>query len=121
MKPISFRIGVALLTFFLGVVTNTVRLKYFAHPPQCAFSDTLSRDEEWHRLFEAAGMSGDAEARDWVNKRLLCANKEGISDAARVDAEGAVWCKRADGTMHEVIENESSEYGSYYRHITSTH
>lgn len=121
MKPISFRIGVALLAFFLGVVANTIRLKYFAHPPQSACSHTLSRDEEWHRVFEAAGMSGDADARDWVNKRLLCANREGISDAGRVDVEGEEWCKRADGTMHEVIEDESSEYGSYYKHITSTH
>ena len=121
MKPISFRIGVALLAFFLGLVASTIRWKYFADPPKSDCSHMSSRDEEWHRLFEAAGMSADADTREWVNKRLLCANKEGISDAGRIDVEGAVWCKRVDGTMHEVIENESSEYGSYYKHITSTH
>ena len=121
MKPISFRIGVALLAFFLGVVANTIRLKYYAHPPENACSHGLSRDEEWHRLFEAAGMSADAETREWVNRRLFCANEEGISDAARIDLEDGVWCKRADGTLHEFTENDTSEYGSYYKHITSTH
>jgi len=121
MKPISLRIGVALLAFFIGVVASTIRLRYFISAPENACPHTLSRDEEWHRLFEAGGMSADADTREWVNKRLLCANKEGISDAGRIDLEDEVWCKRADGTIHEVIEDDTSEYGSYYKHITSTH
>ena len=121
MKPISFRIGVALLAFFLGVVASTIRLRYFTSRPESACPHMASRDEEWHRLYEAAGMSADADTRDRVNQRLFCANKEGISDAWRIDVEGALWCKRDDGTIHELIENETSEYGSYYRHITSTH
>jgi hypothetical protein len=121
MKPISFRIGVALLAFFLGVVASTIRLRYFTSRPESACPHMASRDEEWHRLFEAGGMSADADTREGVNRRLLCANKEGISDAVRIDLEDGVWCKRADGTMQQAIETESSEYGSYYRHITSTH
>ena len=121
MKPISFRIGVALLAFFLGLVANTIKLKYFPDLPKGDCSHMSSLDEEWHRLFEAGGMSADADTREGVNNRLRCANREGISDARRIDVEGAVWCKRADGTIHEVIEDETSEYGSYYKHITSTH
>ena len=121
MKPISIRIGVALLAFFLGVVASTVKLRYFAAAPKSACSDMSLRDEEWHRLFEAAGMSADDVTRDFVYNRLLCANKAGVSDARRLDFEGALWCQRDDGTIHQFITHHSSEYGSYHKRITSSH
>ena len=121
MKPISVRIGVALLAFFLGVVASTIRLRYFTAPPQQDCWSMYSRDEEWHRLFEAAGMSADDETRDFVYNSLFCANKAGVSDARRIDFEGSVWCQTDDGTIHQWLTNETSEYGSYHQHITSTH
>jgi hypothetical protein len=81
----------------------------------------MSVPDEWHRLYEAAGMSGDGEIRKEVSDRLLCANKAGVPDAWPLDKEGAVWCQRTDGTIHELLMNDTSEYGSFSSRITSSH
>jgi len=80
-----------------------------------------SRSEEWHRLYEAAGLSGDGAIRNEVSDRLFCANKAGVPDARRIEIEGALWCQRADGTIHQFLVNDSSEYGSFFKSITSSH
>ena len=121
MKQISIRIGVALLAFFVGFVASAIRSRFFVGSPKSVFSTMSSRDEEWHRLYEAAGMSGDGTIIKEVSDRLLCANKAGVLDASPLDIEGAVWCQRADGTIHQLLVNDTSEYGSFFRRITSSH
>jgi hypothetical protein len=121
MKRISIRIGVALVAFFVGFVASTIRLRFSVGSPKSAFSTMSSRDEEWHRLYEAAGMSGDGTIIKEVSDRLLCANKAGVPDASPLDIECAVWCQRADGTIHQLLVNDTSEYGSFFRRITSSH
>ena len=44
VKPISFRIGVALLGFLLGVVASTIRFRYLTSPPES--TPMSSRDVE---------------------------------------------------------------------------
>ena len=73
----------------------------------------VSLPDEWHSLNEAAGMSADGEIRKEVNDRLLCANKAGVPDAWPIDKEGAVWCRRVDGTIHELMVNDTNQYGSF--------
>jgi hypothetical protein len=121
MKRISIRIGVALLAFFVGFVASTIRLRFSVGSSKSAFSPMSSRDEEWHRLYEAAGMSGDGTITKVVSDRLLCANKAGVPDAWPLEIERAVWCQRADGTIHQLLVNDTSEYGSFFRRITSSH
>ncbi len=113
MKRISVRIAVALLAFFVGFVASTIRLRLPVGSPQNAVSPVSSRDEEWHSLYEAAGMSGDGAIRIEVNDRLLCANKAGVPDAWPIERQGAVWCQRADRTSHQLLVNDTSEYGSF--------
>jgi hypothetical protein len=117
MKRIPVRIGVALLAFFVGVVASTITLRLSAD----SHSPMSSQDEEWHRLYEAAGMSGDSTIRQAVYDRLLCANKAGVPDALPIEIQAVGWCQRADGTIHELLLNDTSEYGSFYRRITSSH
>jgi hypothetical protein len=121
MKPISVRIGVALLAFFLGVVASTIRSRIFAGSHESASSPASSRDEQWHRLYEAAGMSGDGAIRYLVDNRLLCTNMAGVPDAWPVEIKYTQWCRRADGSLRPLFINDTSEYGSYYRRITSSH
>lgn len=121
MKRISLRLGVALLAFFVGFVASTIRSRFSSDSPRNATSPMSSRDEQWHRLYEAAGMSGDGTIRKEVNDRLLCANKAGVPDALPIDIQGAVWCQKADGTIQQLFMNDTSEYGSFYWHISSSH
>lgn len=121
MKPISVRIGVALLAFFLGIVASTIRSRIFAGSHESASSPASSRDEQWHRLYEAAGLSGDGAIRHLVNNRLLCTNMAGVPDAWPVEIRYTQWCRRADGSLRPLVMDDTSEYGSYYRRITSSH
>jgi hypothetical protein len=121
MKRIPVRIGVALLAFFVGVVASTIRSRFSADSLDSALSPMSSQDEEWHRLYEAAGMSGDSTLRTEVYDRLLCANKAGVPDAFPIDIEGTVGCQRVDGTIQQLLFDDTSEYGSFNRRITSSH
>src|ERR1700741_242929 len=121
MKRISVGIGVALLTFFIGLVASTIRLSFSLGSPNRASSPISSRDEEWHRLYEAAGLSGAGTIRGEVSNKLRCANKAGVPDAYPLDIADAIWCQRTDGTIHHLLENDTSEYGSFYRRITTSH
>ena len=118
MKRISVGIGVALLAFFVGVVASTVRQR-LSH--KNAVSRVSATDEEWHRLYEAAGLSGDSDILKEVSDRLHCANKAGVPDAWPRDIDSELWCKRADGTLHQLLNDDTSEYGSFSKRITSSH
>ena len=96
-------------------------MRFFAGSPKSAVSRISSRDEEWHRLYEAAGMSGDGTIIKEVTDRLLCANKEGVPDAFPIAKDYALWCQRDDGTIHQLLFNDTCEYGSFYQRITSSH
>jgi hypothetical protein len=117
MKRISIRIGVAVLAFFVGFVASTVRLRFSAGSRKSA-SSFSSRDEEWHRLYEAAGLSGDATIMKEVSDRLLCTNNSGVPDAWPV--EGGARCQRSDGTIHQLYGNDTTGYGSFFRRTISS-
>jgi hypothetical protein len=123
MRRISMRIGVALLAFLTGVVANTVRVRCFAGSPKGVVSSFSSRDDEWHRFYEAAQVSRDEAIMRRVGEKLFCANRAGIPDAERRDIQDEVWCQKADGTIHPHIEDGTSrhEYGPYYQRIRDSH
>ena len=66
-------------------------------------------------------MTGDAATLEEVSDRLLCANSSGIPDAWPVEIEARAWCRKADGTIHELLVNDTSEYGSFSRRINASH
>ncbi len=121
MKRICLGIAVAVATFVLGIATSTVWSRSQWDTSKSSCSPAPSRDEEWHRLYEAAGMTGDAATIEEVSDRLLCANSAGISDAWPVEIEARAWCRKADGTIHELLVNDTSEYGSFSRRIKVSH
>jgi hypothetical protein len=85
---------------------------------QPKISTNVSIEDQWHRLYEAAGMTGDSEPRQHVFKRMQCTNKLGIADAVYIETNEGVACRRADKTIHQL---HLSEYGAYFKHITQTH
>lgn len=121
MKRIYAGMAVALLTFCLGIAISTILST--SHREAACSSSILSwsPDEDWHRLYEAAGLSGDGAIIKEVNDRLLCANSAGVPDALFVEIEASVGCKKVDGSIYELRVNDTSEYGSFYRRITASH
>ena len=120
MKQMSIRITVAVLTFCFGLaisMTWSISERGFT---DC--SPVLpARDEQWHRLYEAAVMSGDAAIIKEVNDRLLCTNSSGVPDAFPVEVGATVSCKTVDGSIHELRINDTSKYGSFFNRITASH
>jgi hypothetical protein len=127
MRKAFLNLAVLGLTFLTGFSAHLVWSR-----GQLLSSGTLtvsaeqSRDEEWHRLYEAAGMTGDPQLISDVRDRLLCANRVGFPDAWPVDRDRRVWgrqgvvaCQKRNGTIHEL--NESSEYGQFERRVMKAH
>jgi hypothetical protein len=119
MRRLFIRLASAALAFLLGVAANAVWTSSLQRSKNEIKTTKLT--EEWHRLFEAAGMTGDAETIAAVNGRLLCANSTGIPDAWPVEIEARKWCSKTDGSIHELGMNHTSEYGSFHKAITTSH
>jgi hypothetical protein len=121
MKRIGIGIMVAVLAFFLGIAISKIWSISRHEAAQRSVVLTSSRDEEWHRLYEAAGLTGDQVIIKEVNDRLLCANSAGVQDAWLVELETTRVCKKSDGSIHEPFASDTSEYGPFFKHITASH
>ncbi len=60
----------------------------------------LSLDDEWHRLYEAAAMSGDDEVFKDVSRALMCANPIGIPGGKLIEYDDTTYCHYLDGSRH---------------------
>jgi len=119
VRKLSTSITVSLLTFLLGVVSSA----FVSHQRESRklreMSTIEDRIEQWHRLYEAAGMTGDDEIRVWVFNRLICTNSAGQSGGVMVYADGSDWCRLEDGTLTEL--NSFMDHGSFSQHIFKSH
>jgi len=112
---------VAVLAFSLGICVHTIWSRFYSRAMRSTVASTLSTDEKWHRLYEAAGMSGNADVINEVGDRLFCTNRAGVPDALPIYIDGKEWCQKADKTIHEIRLDEISEYGSFSWRITKSH
>ena len=121
MCRLSYKLGVAALTFSFGIFASTGWSRLYLNAPR---SETTSvswpREEQWHRLYEAAGMSGDWQLRQEVDNMLICANRSGVSDAWPVAHDGTLWCRRRDGSEHQV-NAITGEYGAFLLRVREGH
>ena len=69
MKPISFRIGVALLAFFLGVVASTIRFTYLTSPPESSLRSSRAVE-----LVVWCGEGEDGTARQLIDHDIRSYN-----------------------------------------------
>ena len=120
MQGIYIRMVVAAVAFSLGVSVHTIWSRFERRAMRSEVAPTLSTDEKLHRLFEAAGMSGDADVIKEVGDRLLCTNRAGVPDALPIYIDETVRCQTAEKTIHELRLNEISEYGSFSWRITTS-
>ncbi|HVG32298.1 MAG TPA: hypothetical protein VM911_04430 [Pyrinomonadaceae bacterium] len=124
MRYFTLRLAALLLSFGLGLVFNvTWRLasgSYYAVDEKLLSPVSQLREDEWHRLYEAAGMTGNRAIYESVRDELMCTNADGISDARPVEINMRGWCKRADGTVYE-INSINGLYGRFNEKIMREH
>jgi hypothetical protein len=122
MRYITLRLMVALLTFGLGLITYSV-WSLGLHSREAnkrVVPVSQLREEEWHKLYEAAAMTGDQTILDSVRGRLLCTNADGISDARLVEIKGRAACENANGTIYE-LNFIAGPYGHFDAKIMREH
>ncbi len=118
MQRVLIKLAAAVFTFILVLSAYTLSSRLESHflaDAQCPV------EERWHRLYEAALMSGATSLQEEVSDRLLCANREGMAEAWPIEIHGQSWCQKVDRSIHELRANETSEYCSFAQRITSSH
>jgi hypothetical protein len=116
MRKLAPRFIALAVAFLVGIGLFTL-LKIQTTPEA-----TLSLDDQWHRLYEAAGMSGDDEVFQQVTKSLMCADPYGVPAGSLVEHhDGISLCVRTNGSSHEFRPAFDGIYDSYLQRITKSH
>ena len=100
MRHILFS-TVAVFTFSLGVISH-----FAFHLKEKAIDIapvSQLRQDELHRLYEAAGMSGDTLLRMAVYDRFLCIGWDDSLDARLVSIETETFCVERDGNTRRPL------------------
>jgi len=129
MRKVFLNVTALALTFLIGLSVQIIRP--VGQPPESvapAVSAEQVSADKWHRLYEAAAMTGDSGLFHGVHSRLLCVNNAGLATASPVEQNASAWdrrikgdmfCRDRNGTLHEL--NANREYGAFARRIVGTH
>ena len=130
MRKAFLNLAVLALTFLTGFSAHMVWSRsQLLSPLTRSVSAEQSREEEWHRLYEAAGMTGDPQLIREVSDRLLCANRVGFPDAWPVAQDGRVLgeantgfvgCQQRNRMIHE-LNWSNGEYGPFENRVMKMH
>lgn len=116
IRKIATYAGVLILGFAIGLFFNFI----FSTPVERRESRPTSvvamRIDEWHRLYEAAGMTGDSEIIKQVNDRLFCANDAGESNGVLLTNDQQMFCRTSGG---DIQLTDTS--GSFWASIKESH
>ena len=119
LQKISNSIAVLLVAFLLGVLSSAIVSRHRKSRESVARSPIQDRSDEWHRLFEAAGMTGDGDIIAEVRNRLLCTNREGETIGVKIDIDLNSWCRLDDGTLKDLSQYIGN--GSFSDQILKSH
>ena len=107
-----------IVAFLLGVLSSSIGSRLMVSRKSEPASPIEIRVEQWHRLYEAAGMTGDSEVSAEVINRLICTDRSGESPGVMVFIKRRSWCRLDDGRMKEF---DGNEYGSFSERILKSH
>jgi hypothetical protein len=102
MWRLALRPALLILAFLVGLAAHAALA---GGDPSLALADQVpsverAREHEWHKLYEAAGMSGDPDLQRLVYARLACMKSDGRAEArlAEPATVEAVCEERGGGT-----------------------
>jgi len=94
--------SVAIAAFGVGVLVTKIFSGYRAEPPDMSSVESL-RDDEWHRLYEAAGMTGDSTIRLQVWGRFQCMGSDHSLTSRPIETPRAMVSLDKDGSTRPLI------------------
>ncbi len=118
LRKVSTSTVVLLFAFLLGVLSSAFVSRQRVIRQSEQRSPIQVRSDEWHRLYEAAGMTGDGDIIAQVRNRLLCTNREGETIGVKIDIDLTSWCRLDDGTLKDLNQYTP---GSFSDHILKSH
>jgi hypothetical protein len=113
IRKIAKYAGVLTLGFLVGLFVDfmfSVRVERRESRPTSAVG---TRIDEWHRLYEAAGMTGDSEIIKQVNDRLFCANDAGQSNGVLLTLDQWMFCRTSAGDVQ--LTSVSGSFGEFIK------
>jgi hypothetical protein len=103
MSRVALLFAVALLSFATGVLTHRVTLtcSSWCLDQEQMFSVAELREDDWHRFYEAAMLSGDENIRREMDRRSRCMGSDLLLDAWLVGEVGAnAYCVKRGGNLN---------------------
>ena len=116
MRKITKYAAVLILAFAIGLFVNFIFAARVERRESRPIPAVETRIDEWHRLYEAAGMTGDSEIIKQVNDRLFCASPAGESNGMLVTLDQRLFCKTTAGDIQLM-----SMSGSFWELIKESH
>lgn len=123
MQRLALRLTVAVLTFTAGLsaYAGWTVLLLPSNPAEQLASVSKLREDQLHRIYEAALMTGGhSDLREFVLNKLMCTNNDGVSDAEFIHRQDMLACERAGGLVFEV-RPDIGPYGPMLFKIRSEH
>ncbi|HEX8138275.1 MAG TPA: hypothetical protein VF544_11840 [Pyrinomonadaceae bacterium] len=113
----TVRLVIALLTFGIGIAAFAAwaGLYHFLHLEEQIIPVAELRQNELHRFYEAAAMSGDSALRQRVTEGLMCMGHDGLIDAHVIDIENVPWCIKANRTRYRMRADYYSKFMSEHK------
>jgi hypothetical protein len=102
LKNTGIRFAALLTTFVAGIATYSIMQQTavtVADIPTAA----AKREDDLHRLYEAAMLSGDSGLRDAIVLRLTCAGAEDSLEIQFVQAHPSSECEKANNNLEPEI------------------
>lgn len=102
MLRVALLFAVSLLSFAIGVLTHRVTLTFSSCVDQEQMVSVAElREDDWHRLYEAAMLSGDENIRSEMDRRSSCMGSDLLLDAWLVVEVGAnAYCVKRGGNLN---------------------
>jgi|SRR5258705_1797484 len=116
--------AVALLSFGIGVLTHRVTLSFSSwcvHQEQM-FSVAELREDDWHKLYEAAMLSGDENIRSEMYRRSSCMGSDFLLDAWLVEVGANAYCVKRGEDLNVRLDRlpDKFHYVLLHQHLKWT-
>lgn len=100
---------VALSAFGIGVFVNRISSEYRPEPPAMLSAESL-RQDELHRLYEAAGLTGDQGIRIEVSGRIQCMGSDHSLASRQVQTGSSMICVDQDESTRPLVLKDDNVF-----------
>ena len=99
MLRLMYLVGIALLTFLIGISAYRIKVGLSFASIEMIPVEQL-REDQWHKLYEAAMMADDPDTRQDILARLMCMGPDYALEGLLIVQGVDDYCVKPDGSVH---------------------